>query len=438
MLGRPLVTPVVRVGWDEILHCRGDGMPLALSNPELRVTLCASPEYRSSTTLRRWKREREMRITHMKYGMVALSILSMALAIPSLALAQRGGGRGGGQGNGGGRGGGQASGQRGGGQGSGGGQIRGGGSRGNSGRGAAYSSPRGGGNNGGDPRANSGRGAAYSTPRGGSNYGGDPRANSGRGAVYSNPRGGNYSGRGQAYVRPGGRPGDFYGGSRYNNYPGRYYSGYRGFNYGPNVRFGLGSGFGPYGYSYFPWYSGLGLYAGALGGGRGYGGYGYNNYGTGNYAGSYYSGAQTVPMESQTAPQQVPASEDYVPQYNDTMAELATAASGGAVLGITMDPQYPQAAVVREVTPGAPAERAGLRPGDMITSIDQKVVQSPDDVVTLIAAMQPGSQVAIQFVRPILRSEVQAAAPEQQLVPATTTPVDTLSPPPLPTPQTYR
>ena len=177
--------------------------------------------------------------------------------------------------------------------------------------------------------------------------------------------------------------------------------------------------------------------------GRGYGGYGYNNYdynnyGYGNYGGAYYSGGASVPLQPQQPAEQIPAEQDYVPQFNSTTAQLALAASGGAVLGITMDPQYPQAAVVREVTPGAPAELAGLRPGDMITSIDQKLVQSPDDVVNLIAGMQPGAQIAIQFVRPILRSEVQAAAPEQQPqqepLPAVAVPPAAPSPPPEPIP----
>jgi hypothetical protein len=66
----------------------------------------------------------------------------------------------------------------------------------------------------------------------------------------------------------------------------------------------------------------------------------------------------------------------------------------------------------------------------MITSIDQKQIQSPNDVVNLIATMQPGAQVAIQFVRPILRSEVKAAAPVEQPQPQ---PQPQSQPQPLPT-----
>jgi hypothetical protein len=272
-----------------------------------------------------------------------------------------------------------------------------------------------------------------------------PHVSTGRGAVYGNSsqfRGGNvgpgrsYSGNVRAgqYGGPntwnggryyGGRPNNtWYGNNRYGNnrypfgYGNGYYSGYRGLYSYPGLRYGLGAAFGPYGYGFFPWYNGIGFYGGNLGWGAGYRGYGYGNYGGGNYGSGYGNGGvtyyQSTDDASQQAPAQVPADQDYVPQLNNTTAELAAGASGGAVLGITLDPQYPSAAVVRTVTPGAPAERAGLRAGDMITQIDSKQMQSFSDVVNLIGGMQPGAQVAIQFVRPILRSEVQAAAPEPQ------------------------
>jgi hypothetical protein len=229
----------------------------------------------------------------------------------------------------------------------------------------------------------------------------------------------------------------YVGGNRYGvGYRG--YGGYGGYPYG---RFGLGAAYGPYGYGYFPWYGGLGLYGGLAGLSRifGNGIYGSGYYNSGYYGGYGDNGGTTIvyPQPEQVAP----PVDDYVPQVNVTSAQLGTAASGNAVLGVTIDPEYPNAAVIRTVTPGSPAEVSGLRAGDMIASINERVIQSPNDVVNLIASMRPGDRVDIQFVRPIPRSEVTAAAPELQ--PGATTPLpatETVPPTPvapLPDPAGY-
>lgn len=129
--------------------------------------------------------------------------------------------------------------------------------------------------------------------------------------------------------------------------------------------------------------------------------------------------ALTVGYDRRTASPE----NDYVPQMNSTTTVLGANASGAAVLGVTMDPQYPNAAVVREVTPGSAAEKGGLRAGDMLTAIDKAEIRSPVDVINLVATKQAGEQLDIAFIRPVLRSEVKEAAPEQGLgitAPATT------------------
>jgi S1-C subfamily serine protease len=129
------------------------------------------------------------------------------------------------------------------------------------------------------------------------------------------------------------------------------------------------------------------------------------------------------------------AENDYVPQLNSTTAQLGSLVGGGAVLGVTMDPEYPKAAVVRQVIPGSSAEKAGLRAGDMITAIDKREIHSPADVSNVVVALQPSDQIEIQFVRPILRSEVKEAAPEKGLEGATPSPKATAPvPPPVPQP----
>ncbi|RIK87672.1 MAG: hypothetical protein DCC67_01750 [Planctomycetota bacterium] len=75
--------------------------------------------------------------------------------------------------------------------------------------------------------------------------------------------------------------------------------------------------------------------------------------------------------------------------------------SGGAYLGVTFDPLAP-GAVVRAVAPGSPAERAGIRPGHVIVGVNDRQVSSYDEVIGIIAAQQPGTQVNIAVAHPVV------------------------------------
>jgi serine protease Do len=55
--------------------------------------------------------------------------------------------------------------------------------------------------------------------------------------------------------------------------------------------------------------------------------------------------------------------------------------------------------LISSVTPGTPAEKAGLKAGDIITSIDGQPVKDGDDLVNNISARHPGSTVRIGYLR---------------------------------------
>jgi serine protease Do len=55
--------------------------------------------------------------------------------------------------------------------------------------------------------------------------------------------------------------------------------------------------------------------------------------------------------------------------------------------------------LVQEVQPGGPADKAGLKPGDIITTIDGRMVKDGDDLVNEIASRKPGSTVRLGFLR---------------------------------------
>jgi len=55
--------------------------------------------------------------------------------------------------------------------------------------------------------------------------------------------------------------------------------------------------------------------------------------------------------------------------------------------------------LVQQVQPGGPAEKAGLKAGDIITTIDGRSIKDGDDLVNEIASRRPGSSVRLGFLR---------------------------------------
>ena len=71
-------------------------------------------------------------------------------------------------------------------------------------------------------------------------------------------------------------------------------------------------------------------------------------------------------------------------------------------------------AVVSEVRPGSPAEKAGLQPGDVIVAVDGRPVKSATDLRNRIGLAERGSTVRLSVIRDGERIEVpvQVGAPE--------------------------
>ena len=56
-------------------------------------------------------------------------------------------------------------------------------------------------------------------------------------------------------------------------------------------------------------------------------------------------------------------------------------------------------ALIEQVEPGFPADKAGIKRGDVITSIDGKVVESSSDLRLTVASISPGTRVKVQLIR---------------------------------------
>jgi serine protease Do len=55
--------------------------------------------------------------------------------------------------------------------------------------------------------------------------------------------------------------------------------------------------------------------------------------------------------------------------------------------------------LVQQVQPGGPADKAGLKPGDIITQVDGRPIKDGDDLVNEIASRKPGSSIRLGFLR---------------------------------------
>jgi putative serine protease PepD len=63
------------------------------------------------------------------------------------------------------------------------------------------------------------------------------------------------------------------------------------------------------------------------------------------------------------------------------------------------NPAAPSGAEVQTVTPGGPAEAAGLNPGDVITEIDGEQVDDSSDIARLVNGKQPGDKIDLRVDR---------------------------------------
>jgi hypothetical protein len=104
-----------------------------------------------------------------------------------------------------------------------------------------------------------------------------------------------------------------------------------------------------------------------------------------------------------TEPGQLPAPED-APQL--TGPALTT--SSPAYLGVTFDPSFRNAAVVRSVHPGSPAEQAGLQSGDIIEALNGLTISSNQDVIDIVSTLRAGDVVNIDYSRRLI-ARTQAA-----------------------------
>ncbi|MCU1592543.1 MAG: hypothetical protein JWP11_3799, partial [Frankiales bacterium] len=76
-------------------------------------------------------------------------------------------------------------------------------------------------------------------------------------------------------------------------------------------------------------------------------------------------------------------------QIGISAADAASTTDGAPGLGATL----------RQITPGGPADKAGLQAGDLITKIGDRVVTDADSLIVAVRANKPGTTVTVAYER---------------------------------------
>jgi putative serine protease PepD len=75
---------------------------------------------------------------------------------------------------------------------------------------------------------------------------------------------------------------------------------------------------------------------------------------------------------------------------------ISTGHSTHPVVGVTIDQTFAGPGVrIQTVTPGGPADQAGIKAGDVVTAVDGKAVNDPTGLVVAIRAQTPGDTVTL-------------------------------------------
>ncbi|SEW08488.1 PDZ domain-containing protein [Chitinophaga sp. YR573] len=87
---------------------------------------------------------------------------------------------------------------------------------------------------------------------------------------------------------------------------------------------------------------------------------------------------------------------------------------GKAILGVITEKKEAAGATIREVGKGTPAEKAGMKEGDVITQIDADKISEPKELFEKIGAHEPGDKVTVTYLRNKKENKITVALDERK------------------------
>ena len=86
---------------------------------------------------------------------------------------------------------------------------------------------------------------------------------------------------------------------------------------------------------------------------------------------------------------------------------IATGKSTTPAIGVSLDREFDgPGARIADITAGGPSDQAGLRVGDVITSLQERVIDDSTELVVAIRSFAPGDVVELEIVRDGKRSKI--------------------------------
>src|SRR5579864_3812971 len=87
------------------------------------------------------------------------------------------------------------------------------------------------------------------------------------------------------------------------------------------------------------------------------------------------------------------------PSHKVTRGSIGISFHSGLSSAINRVYGFKNGVLVQQVQPGGPADKAGMKPGDIITTLDGRQIKDGDDLVNEIASRRPGSTIRLGYMR---------------------------------------
>lgn len=99
---------------------------------------------------------------------------------------------------------------------------------------------------------------------------------------------------------------------------------------------------------------------------------------------------------------------------NDDNDEEDMPTAPKAILGVITEKKGATGVTVKTVAHGTPADKAGIKEGDVITAIDHQKINEPAELFTIIGKHQPADKITVSYIRNSKTSDVTVTLEERK------------------------